>query len=361
MKTDILVVGAGFAGASTAYHLSQNGAGSILIVDKEGAPGVHASGRNASLVLQSTASRPIRQTAAASRAAYQERAAALGFRPVGSLLIGSRQSLSAVRQPDLIPSEYRDPEQIRREIPLLKGHPFEAALWTPSDGIMDISRLLRFYLDGAREKGAELRLDSEVAGIRGKGPFQVETSRGPVEAGILINAAGAWASGIGAMAGAARLPLASLKRHLFVLDDVGEVSPEQPFVWSLAQNFYFRPESGGLLFSICDEEKSPALEPTVSPEITQSLAELLWQQLPALRQATQRDVWACFRTKTPDGQFVIGQDPGLNGFFWVAGLGGQGMGTSWEVGRLAARSVLSSDVHPQFAPGRFETTLATDS
>jgi glycine/D-amino acid oxidase-like deaminating enzyme len=143
------------------------------------------------------------------------------------------------------------------------------------------------------------------------------------------------------LADSANLQLPALKRHLFVLDDIPDLDPGQPFVWSLSENFYFRPESGGLLFSICDEEESTSLEPTVSPDISQSLAELVWRQLPALREATQREVWSCFRTKAPDNSFVIGWDTRWDHLFWVGGLGGHGMGASWEIGRLAAERFLN--------------------
>ncbi len=356
MKTDVLIVGAGFAGAAIAFHLSQHFSGSILLIDKEECPGFHASGRNASLVRQSTANREIRRVVAASRQAYSQLGKKVGFEPKGSLLLGKKDQLEETREPDLIVSEYREPDKVCRQIPWLKGHQFEAALWTPSDGVMDISLLLQFYLQGARSRGAELWLNCQLLGAKGDGPYHLETSRGTIEANYLVNAAGAWAPQVAEMAGAFPVPLSPLKRHLFVLDEVPSLTPSQPFVWNLAQNFYCRPESGGLLISICDEERTVNLEPTVSPDISQSLAELVWLELPALREATQREVWSCFRTKVHDGSFVIGWDRAAENFFWVAGLGGHGMGSSWEIGRLAAQRF----IHPKqtanqpFDPSRFE-------
>ncbi len=359
MKTDVLIVGAGFAGTAIAFHLSQHFPGSILLIDKEECPGFHASGRNASLVLQSTANREIRRVLAASRQAYCQLGTEVGFEPKGSLLLGKKDQLEETREPDLIVSEYQEPEKVCRQIPWLKGHEFEAALWTPSDGVMDISLLLQFYLQGARSRGAELWLNCQLLGASGDGPYHLETSRGTIEANTLVNAAGAWAPQVAEMAGAFPVPLSPLKRHLFVLDEVPSLTPSQSFVWNLAQNFYCRPESGGLLISICDEERTVSLEPTVSPDISQSLAELVWLELPALREATQREVWSCFRTKAPDDSFVIGWDSAAENFFWVAGLGGHGVGSSWELGRLAAERFVSPThtARQPFDPSRFETTL----
>ena len=359
MKADILIVGSGFAGAATAFHLSQSFSGLILLIDKEEVPGFHASGRNASLVLQSTELPEIRQVIAASSRAYAEHRSELGFNECGSLLLGSKHQLEKVRQTDLIHSVYENAEKVRSEISLLEDHDFEAALWTPSDGVMDISALLQFYLCEARARQVRLLLNCQLTQVEGTGPYRLKTSQGEIEATYLINAAGAWAPRVAEMAGATKLPLSPLKRHLFVLGETSQVKRSWPFVWNLEQNFYFRPESGDVLFSVCDEQPGDSLEPAVNPETSQLLAELIWNQLPALRGAVQKRVWSCFRTQTPDRSLVIGWDPTVQHFFWVAGLGGHGMGGSWEVGRLAAHKFLNREIsgRDRFDPSRFEEHL----
>lgn len=346
MQADVLIIGAGYAGAATAFHLARSAfSGSVLIIDQEEVPGFYASGRNASLVLQSVAHPKIREIVAASRREYSRRKADVGYMEVGSLMLGREETLEGLRQIDIIASEYVPPETVYERIPILKGHDFETALWTPSDGVMDISRLLQFYLDGARTENFRLELNCSAVAIRSEnGSFLVESSRGLIEAGIVVDAAGAWASEIARMVALEPLPMTSYKRHLFVLDQIDELREDWPFVWSVEREFYMRPESGGLLFSVCDEEPSEKdFVQTVNPEISQSLAELIWQELPGLRDATQRQVWSCFRTKTPDGGFHLGWSKQLRNFFWVAGLGGHGMGASWEVGRLAAEEILQGD------------------
>jgi glycine/D-amino acid oxidase-like deaminating enzyme len=350
-----LIIGGGFAGASTAFHLSEVHRGSILVIDREKVPGVHASGRNAGLIRQSVTDPMIRRAVAASQPHYAQHGSEVGFRPCGSLLLGKQSQLEEVRETQQIASVFRPPEEVRRRVPLLDGHPFEAALETPADGVTDIWALLQHYLQGARARGVQVRLDCEVRSISGPSPYRVETSRGPIEASALINAAGAWAPQIAEMAGATPLPLVPWKRHLFALEQVSGLQSEWPFVWNLDRPFYFRPESRGLLLSICDEERSAVLEPTVSPGISEAAAELVWKELPALRGAREREVWSCFRTKATDGRFVIGWDPSLERFFWVAGLGGDGVGSSWEVGRLAASAFADGETEPggAFAPSRF--------
>jgi D-arginine dehydrogenase len=354
-KFDVVIIGAGFAGAATAFHLSQIFRGSILIIEREQVPGVHASGRNAGLILQSVSDPAIRGAVAAGAREYARLRSELGFRQTGSLLLGTRGQLAGLRDTDRVESSLHGADAVRRRIPLLDGHVFEAALETPGDGVIDIWALLQHYLAGARRRGAKQRLSCRVEGISGHGPFRLETSRGPLEAAYLINAAGAWASQVAALAGASQQPLTPWKRHLFILERFAAIDPEWPFVWNLEPELYFRPEAKGLLFSLCDEEDDPSLEPLVSAGISERAAELVWKELPAMRDAVERDVWSCFRAKAPDGRFVIGWDPGCERFFWVAGLGGHGVGSSWEVGRIAASLFCNGDAeaHDVFAPSRY--------
>lgn len=356
MHYDFVIVGCGFAGAATAYHLSRSGLQSILLIDREKVPGYHASGRNASLFLQSVADPMLREMTVACRRAYESLSGRVDFDQHGSLLLGTREALEECRAPDLVETVFREPAEIRDRIPVLADHAFESALETPSDGVMDISALLQFYIEAARERGTEVLLDCRLESVTGDSPFVLSTSKGRIQASTLVNAAGAWAAEIGRLAGATEIPLTPWKRHLFVLDGIPGLARDMPFVWDLAQEFYFRSESGGLLFSICDELPSKSLEPTVDPAITAELAELILRELPRASGGTVRQAWSCFRTKAEDGGFVIGPDPGVDRFFWVAGLGGHGMGTSWEVGRLAA-AALATDrpLSASVKPTRFTT------
>ena len=333
-------MGAGIAGAATAYHLSRHFEGTILVIEKEERPGLHASGRNASLLFQPLAPPPIRDLLVRSRLAYEGVREEIGFRQEGSLLLDREGELTGLMQDSRLGSRLISPEIVKQRIPLLVGHDFEAALWTGTDGVIDIRKLLDFYLEGARSRGVRLQPNCEIQELQSHSPFRFRSTLGTIQTKTVVNAAGAWAGSLSRMCSATRVPLMPMKRHLFVLDGPTIEMREGPFVWNNRANFYFRPEAEGLLFCVCDEEPSTSLVPTISSEIREQLAEVLWKQLPRLRDAVQRDAWACFRTPTSDGLFALGWDPKLDGFFWVAGLGGSGMGSSWAVGEEAARLIL---------------------
>ena len=341
MKVDVAIIGAGLAGASTAFHLSQSFKGSILILERESAPALHASGRNAGLVLQSVADPEIRRLAAAGVIAYSRQAEEIGFRQTGSLLLGSRPLLELLTEPELVSAEWAEPAAVREQIPLLAGHEFEAALRTPGDGVVDVLRLIDFYLGAAQANGVEIAYRQEVRSISAGRSFRIQTPSETIEASRLVNAAGAWASGIGVMCGAHSVELQSFKRHLFVLETNQSINRDMPFVWNVEGNFYFRPENGDLLFSLCDEEPAAGeLLPTVDAELRGVLAELIFRELPALGNAVQKRAWSCFRTRDAQEKPLLNWDASVKGFLWVAGLGGHGVATSWEIGRRAAALVL---------------------
>ena len=339
MRADVVIVGAGFAGAATAYHLSQMYEGSIVVIEREKVPGFYASGRNASLILQSVADPQLRAAAAVSREFFHRRRRAVGFQSVGSLLLGDRERTAAVREPERIESLYLSPAEARSKHPALVGHDFERALHTPSDGVIDIAALLQFYLRGARDRGVRILYECALRTLTPDKGFQLQTTQGEIEAGVLVNAAGAWATEIGRLANAEVPPLTAWKRHLFVLDGVPDLPTDSPFIWNLDHAFYFRPESGGVLFSYCDEIAAKTLEPTVEPEAETRLAETISSHLPAFAAATVRRCWSCFRTRTPDSSLMVEWDPAVENLMWVAGLGGHGVGTSWAVGKRAAETI----------------------
>jgi len=171
-----------------------------------------------------------------------------------------------------------------------------------------------------------------------------------------VNAAGPWALEIAALAGAAPLPLRPRRRHIFVTAPIHWVDPTWPFVWDIATEVYVRPEEGGLLLSPCDEgDPGDKDSDAVLPGAREALEDKLRRQFPAIRDLTMARSWSGLRTLTADGRFVVGPDPRLEGFFWVAGLGGHGVTTSHAIGEVAAEIVLdpSKDAGNPHSPSRF--------
>lgn len=362
-----VIIGAGFAGAATAYHLTRLGRERVVILEQEATAGVHASGRNAAMVRQVVLDEPIavlaRRGAAFLRQLPPDWPVETSFSPCGSLLLADdfmvprlQQAAQRALQSGVF-AEWWTLDRIRQAIPLLAEAAAEGGLWCPTDGVIDIHNLLHGYLRGAIARGAEIRYSSQVRRIvvRNKSVCAVQTESEELPADVIVNAAGAWASEIGRLAQAASLPLTPFRRHLFVTTPLEWVSAAWPIVWDLSQEVYFRPESGGLLLSPCDETAHLPDSPGTDPAAMEMLADKVTHCFPQGTSLPIRKSWAGLRTMTPDRRFVIGWDPIVQGFFWVAGLGGHGVTASHSVGLLAARLICGERalvVH-EFSPSRF--------
>lgn len=321
METDILIVGAGLAGASTAYHLGQRNVREVLIVEKEELPDVHSSGRNAALVRTVVPNPEVRVMTTRGAAVLRSDGLA-PFRRTGSVLIGMGD------------------EEAGRYFPQARGH----GMWCPDDGVVEVAALLQTYL-----AGRSVLFNTEVMEIDASGErLRVHTSRGDVLTRVLVNAAGPWAGRLG------RLDLTPMNRHLFVTPPREDIGADWPFVWDTAEGLYFRPESGGLLLCPCDEQPADPGDYRSDPSATERLHELIARLQPGLGDVAVMNSWVGQRTFARDRKFVIGFDPRDRRIFHVAGLGGHGVTTSPAVGRLAADLLLNGD-QPQpnpFDPAR---------
>jgi D-arginine dehydrogenase len=367
LAVDCIVIGAGFAGAATAYHLARNGLTDILLLEQEAIPGFHASGRNAAMIRQCVPDPALAQLtrdgAAFLRKLPSDWPVPVQFKQNGSLLLGSGKGWEKLRH-DVelgrslgVDVTLWNPEQATRYVPALHGAEFDGAVWCPTDGVIDIHALLSGYLKEAVAKGVAIRYRSAVQAIRvtaHKG-LEVVSDGETLEARVLVNASGAWANTIARMAGAAELPLSPCRRHLFVSPPLDWVDPSWPFVWDVSHDIYFRPEGEGLLLCACDQQELPPGDPPVDETVQERLAEKIQTYIPALSRASISKAWAGFRTLSTDGRFIIGWDPKVKGFFWVAGLGGHGVTTSASVGALAAELILGGPYKKSdaFSPERF--------
>jgi D-arginine dehydrogenase len=361
-----VIIGAGFAGAATAYHLTRAGKTDILILEKESIPGFHSSGRNAAMIRQCVSdpelTRLARDGAAFLRHLPSDWPLPVQYRQNGSLLLGSGKGWEKLRRDAEIGASLGidvhawTAEQAKQHVRVLEGTEFDGAVWCASDGVLDIHALLSGYLKAAAHGGARIRYGSAVEAIHQRGDGLELVSGGEViRTKVLINAAGAWANTVAEMAGAAELPLHPCRRHLFVSPPVDWVDKNWPFVWDVTHDIYFRPEGDGLLLCACDQEEMSACDPPVDPSTEELLAEKIERYMPALSHIAINKKWAGLRTLCADGRFVIGWDAKVQGFFWVAGLGGHGVTTSSAVGALAAELLAAGpgEKSDAFSPGRF--------
>lgn len=345
-----IIVGAGFAGAATAWALARAGLGPGVILEQEPSFGAHASGRNAALVKLSESDPFVRTLVKRSLKAIRslESAGERLVKPTGGLALASSDAsvheLDTVQRAlasDGVRSRLLSRELACRELPFLDLFHFQGALWSADDGVADIHALLTRYLAEAREGGFTLRTNTRVEEliVEAGSAAGVRTDAGEtIRADVVVDGTGAWAGRLGRPS--APLPLTALRRHLFVSAAVDFVRGDLPFTWLEDLGLYFRPEGDGLLLSPCDETAMPAGLPSTDPAAAELLAEKLAAAAPRLADLAIRRSWACLRTFTPDRRPLVGYDAQIPALFHVSGLGGFGMMCSAAIGELAA-SLLS--------------------
>ena len=362
-----VIVGAGLAGAATAYHLTRKGWDQVIILEQESMAGVHSSGRNAAMIRQVVSDQAIallaREGAAFLRNFPEDWPILTSLKQNGSFLLSTREIYPPLDEDNAgrsLQTTWLPIGDIANQVPILKGTPAKGGIWCASDGVIDIHGLLQGFLRSATRRGAELRVSSKLQRVVVKeGAVEsVQTENEEIPCNVLVNAGGAWASEIGQLAGAEPISLTPFRRHIFVTEALGWVNPSWPVVWDITHDVYFRPESGGLLLSPCDETVAqPGLPPT-DESAAELLAEKISRCFPEMPDLPIQNSWAGLRTMAPDRRFVIGWDPRVRGFLWVAGLGGHGVTVSPAVGRMAAdlivREGLSTEPGP-FSPDRFHS------
>ena len=139
--------------------------------------------------------------------------------------------------------------------------------------------------------------------------------------GIRTSSAAAWAGVIGAWAGATQIDLIPFRRTVatFAAPDGIEVAG-WPLVADYTHQLYFAPESRGLLASPMDEDPVEPCDAQPDELVIAQTMDRLETLAPSLVPRSLRLTWAGLRTFAPDQTFVIGEDPSVKGFFWLAGL-----------------------------------------
>jgi len=367
---EVVVVGGGIAGASLAYFLAARGLGDVLLLEREPQPGTHATGRSAAVLVEWDPVPTLQELKRASAPFLRHPPPGFAEHPLldptGILVTFQEPLWSVVRQAAVGPAgpgtvaRLLPASEVVERIPVLAPEHVDGGVWLPEDGHLDVHALLWSYLGHAARRGVERRCGVEVTAIRvERGRCRaVVTDAGEIEARWVVNGAGAWAERIGALAGAAPIGLTPHRRTIITFAAPADLDVRHwPLVSNESHRLYFAPESGGLLASPMDEDP---MEPHDARPDETRVAEAvvrLGTIAPRLVPRTLRRAWAGLRTFAPDRIPVVGEDPRVRGFFWLAGQGGCGIETSPTLGRIAADLLLDGrSEHPVAAalsPTRF--------
>jgi D-arginine dehydrogenase len=361
----IIIIGSGIAGAATAYFLTRRGVKNIVLLEKDKIAGAQSTGRNAAILRTLIPEPEINRIAHESADFYLEPPEGFCDGPlvdsVGVYLASRKEHTPTLEkwceENPHARLERVSARQIYERVPILAAG-LETAAYNASDGVLDVHSIFQGFLRGACRAGARLHLNCQYRSLKVEGGRirGVETSDGFMEASKVVVANGAWASLSGTF-GEYALPFAPFRRHLLVTEPLKQVDPRWPVIWIVGEEFYFRPESGGLLMSGCDTVKvTPEQGEIVEQVQLERIAAKAAFWIPSLADARVARAWSGMRTFASDEMFTIGRDPRVDGLHWVAGLGGHGITCAPVVGRIAADCIIDGKsghaAASGMAPGR---------
>lgn len=354
---EIVVCGAGIAGASLAWQLARTGHGRVLLLEREAQPGYHSTGRSAAMFMESYGPPQVRALTRASRAFYTQPPA--GFTDVPLLHPRGVLYLATHDQQALLDETWAtmhaSGQQVARvgtdealaRVPCLRADRVAGAIAEADAMDLDVHALHQGFLRGARAAGVTLQCDAGlVSGQRDASGWSLALTDGrTLRAEIVVNAAGAWADDLAQRCGVMPLGLEPRRRSAFTFHaPEGTDASCWPAVVAIDESWYFKPDAGRLLGSPANADPTHAHD--VQPEeLDIALGIHGIESATTLQIRRPASTWAGLRTFAPDGEIVIGFDAAAPGFFWLAGQGGYGLQSAAGASLLAA-SLLSQSRTP---------------
>lgn len=360
-RFDVVIVGAGMAGASLAAAIGTRA--SVMVLEAEDHPGYHATGRSAAFWEETYGGPGIFPLTAASGPFLRDG----GFLTSrGGLNIGQEADRAKVEA--LVARfaaigagiELLDRAGLEQRIPGLRED-WTCGSWGPACADIDVGRLHAHYLATAARAGAVVKTRARLAAaMRDAHGWLLTLADGTgLRCEVLVDAAGAWADSVAAMAGARPLGIRPLRRTVAQLRTAPAAPPTLPLVIDINERFYFKPESGRVWVSPHDETPTDPCD-AAPEELDVAIAIDRFQQVVDWEIEAVERKWAGLRSFAPDRLPVYGFDPVLPGFFWCAGQGGFGIQTAPAAAALAASLLLGSGgeipagIDPAvYAPTRF--------
>ena len=355
-SADAVVIGGGTVGAWCAYFLRRAGLARVVLVEK-GLLGEGASSRAAGVVRMQGGTPTAVRLGQWSRQFYLSQRDELGtdsgFTEQGYLLpcftpgdVTAARERMAMQSALGVPVRWLDPGEVDAVNPTLAPGQTLGGTFCAEDGYIRPPRNVAAYTVALNRSGVEVAEHVAFRGLSsGRGGIEVQTSQGPIEAGLVVLTGGPKLAEVGALAGIT-IPAGGARHQVAVTERHPDLAPSRvPMVFDLAAGLYWRPEEGGLLFGMSNPDEPPGDNREVDEGYLTKMRARLAELVPVTAGLGLRRIWAATIDYTPDHLPIIGPAPGWPGVT-VASAGGAGMMWGPGVARAAADVALtgSSDV-----------------
>lgn len=354
---DVVVVGGGVMGASTAYHLAKKGCQDVLLLERERFFGTQATGKCAGGIRHQFGTEINVQLSKLSLPMLhrfeEEIGQPIDLNVCGYLFLLTQQEDVEVFRQNVemqhgldVETAWLEPSEIADLVPQIDRAGVLAGTFNPNDGLADPSSVVQGYISAAGRLGASLRTDVEVTDILVEdGHIEgVVTNQGTISTPVVVNAAGPWAGVIGEMAGL-DIPVVPLRRQIVVTGPLSEVPDDFPFVIEFERSLYFHREGEGILTGMSNPHETPSFDQSVDKDWELTHLEAAIERLPLLQRAGLANRWAGLYEVSPDAHPILGRVPELEGFFCINGFSGHGFMHGPVCGLLLAEEILDGGAH----------------
>ena len=361
----VVIVGGGIVGCSVAYHLARLGWTDSVLLERHrltSGSTFHAAG----LVGQLRTSANITQLLGLSVALYESLEAETGLATGWKRNGGLRLACNADRWTELrrqatmarsfgLEMHLLGPREAQALWPPMQVSDVVGAAFLPTDGQVNPSDLTQSLAKGARMRGVTIIEGTRVTGIdmvRGR-VTGVRTDRGRISCEVVVNCAGQWAREVGRMAGV-EVPLVSVQHQYLITDAIEGVGRGLPTLRDPDRLTYYKEEVGGLVMGGYEPNPIPWAIDGIPENFSFQLLQPDWEhfqptmelalaRVPALAGAGIRELLNGPESFTPDGNFILGQAPGVAGFFVAAGFNAFGIASGGGAGKVLAEWIVGGE------------------
>ena len=352
---EVAIIGGGIVGSSIACHLTAAGCKDVLVIERETAQGKGSTGKSMGGV-RAQFSTPVNiQMSLYSipfYASFDERLGnPAGYRPQGYLFCATndrhltylranydKQVAMGLKDVKLVSAD-----DIRHIFPQLRSDDIVGGSFCPTDGFVDPYSAMIGFMTWAADHGGKLWKNTTVTAINRKGgSFTLQTTRGPVATKNVVNAAGAWAASVAKMIGI-DLPVEPLRRMLVPTEPFDQFPHSAPMIIDMSNGFHFRPEALGFLLAWNDPEETPGYKTDFEPSFIEKILTRAADRVPIFENlaVNPKRAWAGLYEMTPDHHPILGEAPGLPGFFLANGFSGHGVMHAPATGKILSDLILT--------------------
>ncbi len=370
----VVIIGAGLVGLSTAYYLAREGFKDIVVLEREATHAQGSSGRSAGgvrLEFSNPSSVRFSQFGLDVFQRFQDEfGISAGFKPCGYLFVTSRPAtIEALRGPLAmqhqlgVPSELLAADEVRRRFSYIDLPDLAGALYGPQDGVGDPAAVAYGYIRRARELGVTVRFGETVTGIETEDGrvTAVTTPHSRIETRVIVNAAGPQARAVAHMAGV-DLPVLPYRRSVYVTGAFDALPTAMPMTLDLDTTSYLRREGRSILLGMSDPDEPSSENVETDRDALEKIVSTVLPWVPALETAAIMRGWAGLYEVSPDDTAIIGPVDGLEGFYCANGFSGHGFMHAPATGRVMAELIAGEEPFVDLGPfrlSRFQDRSAT--